>query len=90
MQCGGLGLSVWGGVSSEVDRPFVCCYEEFEYEKDLWRLVCRYDVKPVPEDIPSLIVLHRAFSHLYFAEHFRYRARDCNFELRLLWHAGGH
>lgn len=75
-------MSVWSCVSSEIDWPFVHCNEKVEYE-DLSVLVWRSDGQPFPEPGPSLVIWHRPFSQLYFAERFECWVHGCSFELRL-------
>lgn len=53
-------------------------------------LVLGFDGQALLELDTSLMILHRPFSHLYFAENFDYWACDGHFfKLRLHWHASG-
>lgn len=89
LHCDGCGMSVSRCVSIEVDCPFVHCYREVEYERDLSTLVHRFDRQPLPEMGPSFVFLCRPFSHLHFHKRFDYWACDCDFEHRLCLHARG-
>lgn len=83
LQCGGRGSSVLRCVGSEVDCTFVPCFEEVKYEKALSTLVLRFNVQPLPENGPSLVVFHCIFNRLYFAERISYSERDSHFEVLL-------
>lgn len=48
-------------ICSELDCPFVPCYEEVEYEKDVWTHVQCYDGQPSPRPGRSLAILFRGF-----------------------------
>lgn len=73
-------------VGSEVECLFIRCYEEVEYGKDLLAPVQHCDGQLFPERGPSLVLLRRPVSRLYFAKRFSYWVRDCSFELRLHHH----
>lgn len=56
LHCGGCGLSVSRCVPSKVDCPFVLSYTKFVYEKDLLKLGTDFNVQPLSEVGPSLVV----------------------------------
>lgn len=70
LHCAGRGLSVSRCVGSEDACPFVRCNEEVKCEKDLSTFVRRFDGQPLSEIDPSLVILHRPFRHLFFADSF--------------------
>lgn len=43
LHCSGHGMSVSHCISPETNFPFVCCYEEVEYENELWTLLRQFD-----------------------------------------------
>lgn len=77
--CGGRYMSLSRCVSSEIDCPLVFCCEEVVHENDLLMLVRCFDGQPLRNIDPSLVDLHRPFSHLYFTDRFDYWACDCKF-----------
>lgn len=66
LHCSGLILSVSRCLTSEVDCPLVCCYEDVEYVKDLSTVVRRFDVQALLEIGLFLVVLCCPIIHLYF------------------------
>lgn len=68
-------------LGSEVNCPFVRCYEEVKKEKGFWTRVQLHDGQLIPDLGPSLIVLRRLFSLLYFSECLGYWVNACYFEL---------
>lgn len=80
-------MSVLCSIRSGVDCPFVRCFKEVKYKKDLSTIVLSFKGPPLPKIGPSLFVLRRPSRHLYIAEHFDYWLCKCDFELRLRCHA---
>lgn len=70
--CDEHGMSVSCCVGSEVGCPCVHCYEKVEYEKDLSRLMRRFDGQPLSEFALLLVVMRHPFSHLCFPKEFDY------------------
>lgn len=69
-------MSVSHSARSEADCPFVCFYEEVKHDKDLATLLQRLNGQVLREIGQSLVILRRAFCHLYFAKRFDNWVRD--------------
>lgn len=73
LHCSGCSTLVLHSVRLTMACPFFPCYEEFEYEKELWSLVWPYfHEQLLPKAGPWLIVMLCPFSYLYYAERLNY------------------
>lgn len=84
------GMSLSRCIGSKVYCPFVGCFEEVEYSKDLSTLLQRFKAQPLSQLGLLHIVLHCRFSHLYLAGRFDYWAHNCSSDPHLKWYVWGY